>query len=43
MIVNLDKFKSIILIKSNSDNISIGFSLGTDTCTFFYKKPQWMA
>ena len=30
MIVNLDKFKSIILTKNKSDDIPTGFSIGTD-------------
>ena len=30
MIVNLDKFKSVILTKNKSDNIATGFSIGTD-------------
>ena len=30
MIVNLDKFKSVILTKNKSDDIATGFSIGTD-------------
>ena len=30
MIVNLDKFKSVILTKNKSDDIATAFSIGTD-------------
>ena len=30
MIVNLDKFKSVILTKNKSDDIATGFSIGKD-------------